>query len=939
MVALALRDTVQEFAPPNQLGQGLWVTSFERGWYLPPYGEWRRDKMLRDYDRHEDNALWQGAEAGFLNKAANVPWEITGKGIVVVDRGRGPERLDAVNYYTDMLQQAHFGQGWKHQVKRSGRDYLSLDRGAFWEIIGPGDPSEPLTGAVTGIAVLDGLRCFATGNPTYPVIYFSQITGKLHRMHHTRIARFVDMPDGDERVYGNGLCALSRYISIAQQQIYMSRYIVQNLDDKPRPGVNIWSNVSDMNLQAAIAKYNKEIGSDELGPLGKTLNLFNIDPSAPASMTPVNFSNAPEKFDYKSYTEIHINTLALVLGIDKQELWELGGGSLGSGAQSEILAQKARGKAFGDILSTIEQLINIRVLPRADTPAATCDVKFVFKYRDEQEEEAQTKKDQALIQIAKGLKELGFGPKTIANMLADRSETFKELLTDDAGQVMVGTVADDMVAPDRTAASDTPQLPEQSAVPQVPAEVGGKALEDDNRDDRFEFGEYEILEEDDEPPDTNEGGTVEDKKFDPSQPRDGEGQWSETGAGGGGGKKPDKKPSKKPPKDSRYYFDYSGSDETLIGWDFEPSVPKPGPQEAQAVDYYFSNAGAHDINNPLRTGNPLSSEAKTRVKQLDSLLSKSKLHTDVAVYRGIPAHGSRWEQLTSDLQAGRLKPGAVIKDAGFSSTTVDKRIASSKFGGGAVFKIKAPKGSQGLYLNSAMDKYAGGKYRHAYRDEKEVLFARGSKFRVDSISSGPPYEIELSLVGAQPSAIKAYSATKAEFVALLSDLIRGGLSDDMSRRRFGIVMRSHLRRLGQMAYEDGLKAGGVEGEVDDDDLARVQGWLGEQSEYVSSFADSVYKEGLTDDQVSTRADLWANKSLDLMFQEGLKSADANGAYEWTLGAAEEHCETCQRLAGQVHRLKEWHKRDLLPRRDTLACKGFNCRCQLKRTTAPAQGRF
>jgi hypothetical protein len=142
-----------------------------------------------------------------------------------------------------------------------------------------------------------------------------------------------------------------------------------------------------------------------------------------------------------------------------------------------------------------------------------------------------------------------------------------------------------------------------------------------------------------------------------------------------------------------------------------------------------------------------------------------------------------------------------------------------------------------------------------------------------------------------------------------------------------------------MAYEDGLKAGGVEGEVDDDDLARVQGWLGEQSEYVSSFADSVYKEGLTDDQVSTRADLWANKSLDLMFQEGLKSADANGAYEWTLGAAEEHCETCQRLAGQVHRLKEWHKRDLLPRRDTLACKGFNCRCQLKRTTAPAQGRF
>ncbi len=659
MVALALRDTVQEFAPPNQLGQGLWVTSFVRGWYLPPYGEWRRDKMLRDYDRHEDNPAWQGGSNNVITKIANVPWEITGEGHVVIDRGRGIESVDAVSYFTDMLQQAHFGQGWKYFYKRSIRDYLTLDRGTFWEIIAPGNPDEAIQGAVSGIAVLDALRTFPTGNPTYPFIYFSQITGRLHRLHHTRVLRLVDMPDGDDRVYGGGLSALSRYISIVQQQIYMNRYIVQNLDDKPRPGVNIWSNVSDMNLQAAIAKYNKETGSDELGPLGKTLNLFSIDPSAPATMTPVNFSTAPEKFSYHEYLQDHINILALVLGVDKQELWELGGGSLGSGAQSEILAQKARGKTFGDILSSTAQGININLLPSADTAGSTCNVKFAFKYKDEQEEEAQTKKDQALIQIAKGLKELGFGPKTIANMLADRSETFKELLTDDAGQVMVGTVADDMVAPDRTAASDTPQLSEQSVAPAIPAVAGQKD----------------------------------------------------------------------------------------------------------------------------------------------------------------------------------------------------------------------------------------------------------------------------------------YSATKAEFVALLSDLIRGGLSDDMSRRRFGIVMRSHLRRLGQMAYEDGLKAGGVEGEVDDDDLARVQDWLGEQSEYVTNFATTLYKDGMAQDEITKRAEIWANKSLDLMFQEGLKSADANGAYEWTLGAAEEHCETCQRLAGQVHRLKEWHKRDLLPRRDKLACKGFNCRCQLKRTTAPAQGRF
>lgn len=658
--ATALRQTIQEFPPANSLGASLWFSATERGWYLPAYGERQRDQKLRDYDRHEDNALWQGAEAGFLKWAANVPWEVTGSGVVVVDRGRGPERVDAVAYYTSLLQDAHFGAGWKYWVQRGGRDFLSQDFGWLVELIGPGDPSTPLQGAVTGIAVLDSLRCFATGNPVFPIIYFSQITGKLHRLHASRVARFVDMPDGDERLYGNGLCALSRYISIAQQQIYMSRYIVQNLDDKPKPGVNIWSNVAEGGVQVAIEKYLREIGSDELGPLGKTINVYNIDPTAPAKLEPITFSNPPEKFDYRTYMDIHVNALALALGVDKQELWELGSGNLGSGAQSEILAQKARGKAKGDFLTTIERFVNIRVLPDADAVGATCAVSFKFKYRDEEEERAQTDKDTALVSLAEGLKRLGFANQTIANLLADRSETFKELLTDEAGQVQVGTAGDDAITPDRTGADDTPQLQEQPtpAAPQLPAFAG-----------------------------------------------------------------------------------------------------------------------------------------------------------------------------------------------------------------------------------------------------------------------------------------KDYTATKAEFIATLSDLIQGGLADDMSRRRFGIVMRAQLRNLGQKAYEDGLAEGGVTGEIDDADTARIQGWLGEQSAYVTNFADEVYKQGLGAAEVVRRAELWANKSLEAVYQEGLRSADANGAYEWLLGEAEKHCETCKRLNGQVHRLRGWYAKDLLPKRDKLACGGWQCTCMLKRTNKPAQGRY
>jgi hypothetical protein len=168
-----------------------------------------------------------------------------------------------------------------------------------------------------------------------------------------------------------------------------------------------------------------------------------------------------------------------------------------------------------------------------------------------------------------------------------------------------------------------------------------------------------------------------------------------------------------------------------------------------------------------------------------------------------------------------------------------------------------------------------------------------------------------------------------------------GLGDDVSRRRFGAVMRSQLRRLGQVAYEDGLKAGGVEDALDDSDLNRVQGWLADQSGYVTGFSDEIYKQGLTRPQIEQRAVAWSNKSLDAMYQAGRLSADKNGLYEFTGGDGKESCETCQRLHGQRHRLRDWDRKKLIPRRDTanFKCGGWACMHTLVRVQGKALGGF
>lgn len=186
---------------------------------------------------------------------------------------------------------------------------------------------------------------------------------------------------------------------------------------------------------------------------------------------------------------------------------------------------------------------------------------------------------------------------------------------------------------------------------------------------------------------------------------------------------------------------------------------------------------------------------------------------------------------------------------------------------------------------------------------------------------------------------KDYEATRDEFVTNVVDLIGAGNNDEMSRRRFGIVFRAQLRRLGQKAFADGLAQGGVTDPLDDDELAQVQMWLAEQSAYVTQFANDVFGRGYSRDEIRHHAEMWANKSLRDAFDMGRMAADRNGMYEWVLGATEEHCEDCPRLSGQVHRFKQWYVRNWLPGSQRLGCHGYRCECELRRTDKAAKGRF
>lgn len=407
------RQSVQDLpdAPKEGVVSDFWGFTTQRGPILPPWGTRESERWLRWYYRHEYNWMGQSAFGGLVKKVASTAWEIKGK--------------RRVTYFQDVLRGAHFGRGWSTFIKMGVLDFLRQDGGWYIELIAPGNPSKAPTGPVTGIAYLDSLRCFPTGDPEYPVIYYSR-KGKMHLLHFTRVRQTVDLPDGDESNPGYGTCALRRAISIVVQQVHMNRYIEAKLDDKPQPGYMVASGITKGQREEAFAKFKGEQQLDALPEWGKTVWFYSPDKSMPIDLKPVSFSEAPQNWSYKEYTELHANAWALALGVDVQELWQLTGGSLGSGQQSQILHAKSQGKTFGDLLASIERTIN-DVLPDS--------LEFQFKHRDafESQSEATTAQAWAGVATAAGT---SMTAEEKRQMLANKVEAIKDAITDENGEII-----------------------------------------------------------------------------------------------------------------------------------------------------------------------------------------------------------------------------------------------------------------------------------------------------------------------------------------------------------------------------------------------------------------------------------------------------------------------------------------------------------------------
>lgn len=359
---------------------------------LPSLYDVSRQWYLRRLALHPQNNFWQSATTGIARDVASAKWEITGK--------------RRVKFYQDMLINAEKGEGWATFVSRLLENFHSCDDGAVVELIGRGKADKYLPKEqITGIATLDPLYCYFTGNADYPVVYADPLTGgRLHKLHWSRVYRLIDNSRNDPMLRGRGFCALSRAVGWVQQNISQQTYVGESLSHEPPPGILLINGVSNKKQwQDAWKMYLAALGkAGAIDYTSGTVNYLpiveyvNPDSSKPVTIEFIRFSVMPDGMEIKTQLELQAKGIAAGLNIDVNDFFPMDGAVFGgSGEKARILDKKAKGKTIGYLIGEIDRLMNNRVLPDA--------LRFVSKYKDTErsQEEADTAK--AHTDVAAGL--------------------------------------------------------------------------------------------------------------------------------------------------------------------------------------------------------------------------------------------------------------------------------------------------------------------------------------------------------------------------------------------------------------------------------------------------------------------------------------------------------------------------------------------------------
>lgn len=379
---------------------------------------------------------WNPARDSYLDKFWPTEPFLSGTIFSIASRNAGfryefTGPAEQVTWSQQLLAQADFGRGWQSFIMKVTLDLLTMDNGAFIEIIRParartktrlydaikhlhpetdeyvwhaydrhtGEVYSPdaldfkVTDSVLdlpiGLAHLDSRRCTRTGNPTYPVVY-TDLTGNQHKLAEHQVITLEEMPSPREEWYNVQHSFVTRALRLAQILRDMLIYKHEKVSGRFARAIQL-TNIDPRVIQDAIDQSNATADTKGLTRYMQPIVAATIDPNSKPGVETIELASMPAGFDEETAMRWYIAGLALTGGVDYGFLAPLPGNKLGTGMQVETQERQARGKSSRLFLNTLQYVFNYSgILPR--------NVTLRFAIADPYEE---SEKDRALARRAR----------------------------------------------------------------------------------------------------------------------------------------------------------------------------------------------------------------------------------------------------------------------------------------------------------------------------------------------------------------------------------------------------------------------------------------------------------------------------------------------------------------------------------------------------------
>lgn len=363
---------------------------------IPAWGtEWkRRDEELRKFWLSE--SFLTSAVYSIAAARAAFGWTLS-----------GPPRT--VKQVQKLLHASEFNKGWPTLQLKVATDVLTQDNGGFVEVIR--DDNTTPRGKVIGLSHLDAAKCFRTGNPEYPVIYYNSKNDTYHKLAWFNVITFEDFPHPAEEHRGRQVCFVSRVLHTAYLVHWVSIHNKEKVTGRFHKAIHVVSGVTKRNIDAAMRKADYEADNRGMLTLNSPVVLTTLDPNTQPKAISLQLAELPENFDEDELFKRYITLIAMAAGGEYQDFSPLPGGSLGSSEQSEILHRKAQRKGHALWMKTWEHVLqNGRIIPR--------NVTFQFHQQDTAADLEQAKLTSLRVKTRRDQIESGEISGSVARQLA-----------------------------------------------------------------------------------------------------------------------------------------------------------------------------------------------------------------------------------------------------------------------------------------------------------------------------------------------------------------------------------------------------------------------------------------------------------------------------------------------------------------------------------------